>query len=108
MEAVRLAVLLLPSRHSSSLRTVRAGMCLYVAMFVPYAVLQAMTLGKLAKLSDSSLDRDVALVCMRVARLWGQTVVTCGPPTGLDRNARQVVQTPKNQVRVWSVDGCEP
>jgi hypothetical protein len=61
------STLLLRWRHSSSLRTVRAGMCLYVAMFVPYAVLQATTLGKLAKLKDSSLDRDVAQISSSAA-----------------------------------------
>jgi hypothetical protein len=67
VQAVVLAARLLRSRHSSSLRTVRAGMCLYVAMFVPYAVLQATTLGKLAKLSDSSLDRDAAQISSSAA-----------------------------------------
>jgi hypothetical protein len=67
VQAVVLAARLLRWRHSSSLRTVRAGMCLYVAMFVPYAVLQATTLGKLAKLSDSSLDRDVAQISSSAA-----------------------------------------
>jgi hypothetical protein len=67
VQAVVLAARLLRSRHSSSLRTVRAGMCLYVAMFVPYAVLQATTLGKLAKLSDSILDRDAAQISSSAA-----------------------------------------
>ena len=67
VQAVVLAARLLRWRHSSSLRTVRAGMCLYVAMFVPYAVLQATTLGKLAKLKDSSLDRDVAQISSSAA-----------------------------------------
>ena len=67
MQAIVLAARLLRWRHSSSLRTVRAGMCLYVAMFVPYAVLQATTLGKLAELSDSSLDRDVAQISSSAA-----------------------------------------
>jgi len=60
--AVQAAVLtarLMRSLRSSSLRTVRAGMCLYVAMFVPYAVLQATTLSKLAGLSGSSVDLDL-------------------------------------------------
>jgi hypothetical protein len=67
VQAVVLAARLLRSRHSISLRTVRAGMCLYVAMFVPCAVLQATTLGKLAKLSDSSLDRDAAQISSSAA-----------------------------------------
>ena len=55
-------------RHNSSLRTVRTGMCLYVAMFVPYAVLQATTLGMLAKLSEDSLDlQDVARISSSAA-----------------------------------------
>ena len=40
---------------------------MWLAMFVPYAVLQATTLGKLAKLSDSSLDRDVAQISSSAA-----------------------------------------
>jgi len=67
VQAVVLAARLLRSRHSSSLRTVRAGMCLYVVMFAPYAVLQATTLGKLADLSDSSLDRDAAQISSSAA-----------------------------------------
>lgn len=58
--AAVLAVRLVRSRHSSSIRFVHSGMCLYVAMFVPYAVLQATSLGYLATLNDdrSSLGRD--------------------------------------------------
>jgi hypothetical protein len=61
--AAVLAVRLLRSRHTFSLRTVRVGMCVYVAMFVPYAGLQAATLGQLATLNSqgsSSIARAAA------------------------------------------------
>jgi hypothetical protein len=67
LQGIVLTVRLLRSRHSSSLRTVRSGMCLYVAMFVPYAVLQATTLGKLASLNDSILDRSVTQISSSAA-----------------------------------------
>jgi uncharacterized membrane protein (Fun14 family) len=68
VQAVVLAARLVRSRHNSSLRTVRMGMCLYVAMFVPYAVLQATTLGMLAKLSEDSLNlQDVARISSSAA-----------------------------------------
>jgi predicted PurR-regulated permease PerM len=70
LQAVVLAARLVRSRHSSSLRAVRTGMCLYVALFVPYAVLQATTLVKLAALSDrsnGSLDRDAAQISSSAA-----------------------------------------
>ena len=51
------------------MRLVRFGMCLYVAMFIPYAVLQAITLGKLATLNDdrSSLGRDTVRISSSAA-----------------------------------------
>jgi hypothetical protein len=68
VQAVVLVARLVRLRHNSSLRTVRTGMCLYVAMFVPYAVLQATTLGMLAKLSEDSLDlQDVARISSSAA-----------------------------------------
>jgi hypothetical protein len=57
MIAAVLTARLVRSRHTSSMRFVRFGMCLYVAMFVPYAVLQVITLGKLATLND---DRSIS------------------------------------------------
>jgi hypothetical protein len=50
--AAVLSVRLLRSRHSFSLRAVHVGSCVYVAMFVPYAVLQAVTLSQLAFLAN--------------------------------------------------------
>ena len=51
------------------MRFVRFGMCLYVAMFVPYAVLQAINLVKLASLINdrSSVGRDVVRISSSAA-----------------------------------------
>jgi hypothetical protein len=46
--AVVLAVRLLRSWRTASLRFLHTGVCVYVAIFIPYAVLQAVTLGMLA------------------------------------------------------------
>ena len=69
MIAAALTARLVRSRHTSSMRFVRFGMCLYVAMFVPYAVLQAITLGKLATLNNdrSSLGRDTVRISSSAA-----------------------------------------
>jgi hypothetical protein len=58
--AVVLTVRLVRSRRTAYQRTVRVGICLYVSTFVPYAVLQAVTLSELANLNNrsvNSLDR---------------------------------------------------
>ncbi len=69
MIAAVLTVRLVRSRHDSSMRFVRSGMCLYVAMFIPYAVLQAITLGKLATLNNdrSSIGRDTVRISSSAA-----------------------------------------
>jgi hypothetical protein len=69
MIAAVLTVRLVRSRHTSSMRFLRSGMCLYVAMFIPYAVLQAITLGKLATLNNdrSSLGRDTVRISSSAA-----------------------------------------
>jgi hypothetical protein len=69
MIATVLTARLVRSRHTSSMRFVRFGMCLYVAMFVPYAVLQAITLGKLATLNNdrSSVGRDTVRISSSAA-----------------------------------------
>jgi hypothetical protein len=71
VQAAFLTARLMRLLRGRSLRTVRAGMCLYIAMFVPYAVLQAITLSKLAGLSDSSVDlaleRNAAQLLSRAA-----------------------------------------
>jgi hypothetical protein len=54
--AAVLTVRLLRSRHTFSLRAVHVGMCVYVAMFVPYAALQAATLGESANLNSQGSD----------------------------------------------------
>jgi hypothetical protein len=54
--AAVLTVRLLRSRHTFSLRAVHVGMCVYVAMFVPYGALQAATLGESANLNSQSSD----------------------------------------------------
>jgi hypothetical protein len=73
MIAAVLTVRLVRSRHSSSMRFVRSGMCLYVAMFIPYAVLQAITLGKLATLNNdrSSIGRDTVRISAAFAAFFG-------------------------------------
>jgi hypothetical protein len=60
---------LVRSRHTSPMRFVRFGMCLYVAMFVPYAVLQAISLGKFATLNNdrSGLGRDTVRITSSAA-----------------------------------------
>jgi hypothetical protein len=69
MIAAVLTARLVRSRHTSSMRFVRSGMCLYVAMFVPYAVLQAISLGKFATLNNdrSSLGRDTVRISSSAA-----------------------------------------
>jgi hypothetical protein len=70
LQAAVLAARLLRRRRSSCERAVRTGTCVYVALFVPYAVLQAITLAKLAALSgrsDGSLDRDAAQISSSAA-----------------------------------------
>jgi hypothetical protein len=54
--AAVLVVRLVRARHAFSLRTVHIGTCVYVAMFVPYAALQAVTLGQLGYLKDKGSD----------------------------------------------------
>ncbi len=51
-----MVVRLVRARHAFSLRTVHTGTCVYVAMFVPYAALQAVTLGQLGFLNDKGSD----------------------------------------------------
>jgi len=68
--AAVLTVRLLRSRHTFSLRAVHVGMCVYVAMFVPYAALQAATLGELATLNNegaSSIARAAAQISSSAA-----------------------------------------
>jgi len=48
--AIVLTVRLVRARHTFSLRAVHVIVCVYVSMFVPYAVLQAASLGQLATL----------------------------------------------------------
>jgi len=50
------AVRLMRARHIFSLRAVHFGVCLYVSMFVPYAALQAATLGQLATLNNQGAN----------------------------------------------------
>jgi hypothetical protein len=56
LAAVVLVVRLVRSRHAFSLRTVHTGTCIYVAIFVPYAALQAVTLGQLGYLNNRGVD----------------------------------------------------
>jgi hypothetical protein len=56
LAAAVLVVRLVRARHAFSLRTVHIGTCVYVAMFVPYAALQAVTLGQLGYLKDKGSD----------------------------------------------------
>jgi len=68
--AAVLTVRLLRSRHTFSLRAVHVGMCVCVAMFVPYAALQAATLGELATLNyqgSSSIARAAAQISSSAA-----------------------------------------
>ena len=68
--AAVLTVRLLRSRHTFSLRAVHVGMCVYVAMFVPYAALQAATLGESANLNSqgsNSLARAAAQISTSAA-----------------------------------------
>jgi hypothetical protein len=68
--AAVLTVRLVRSRHAFSLRAVHFGMCVYVAMFVPYAALQAATLGELGTLNNqasSSIARAAAQISSSAA-----------------------------------------
>ena len=68
--AAVLTVRLTRSRHTFSLRAVHVGMCVYVAMFVPYAALQAATLGESANLNSqgsNSLARAAAQISTSAA-----------------------------------------
>jgi hypothetical protein len=68
--AAVLTVRLVRARHTFSLRAVYVGMCVYVAMFVPYAALQAATLGELATLNSqgsSSIARAAAQISSSAA-----------------------------------------
>jgi len=68
--AAVLTVRLLRSCHTFSLPAVHVGMCVYVAMFVPYAALQAATLGELATLNNqgsSSIARAAAQISSSAA-----------------------------------------
>jgi hypothetical protein len=51
-----LVVKLVRARHTFALRTVHTGTCVYVAMFIPYAALQAATLGQLGFLNSQGAD----------------------------------------------------
>ncbi len=64
--AVVVAVRMVRARRSASLRTVHAGMCMYVATFAPYALLQAITLSELAK-SNDSLNRATTEISSSIA-----------------------------------------
>ncbi len=67
--ALVLTVRFIRARHTF-LRAVRTSLCLYVALFVPYAVLQAVTLGQFATLNNqgaNSLARTSAQVSSSVA-----------------------------------------
>ena len=64
--AVVIAVRMVRARRSASLRTVHAGMCMYVATFAPYALLQAITLSELAK-SNDSLNRATTEISSSIA-----------------------------------------
>ena len=68
--AAVLTVRLMRARHTFSLRAVHVGMCVYVAMFVPYAALQAAALGELATLNNqgsSSIARAAAQISTSAA-----------------------------------------
>ncbi len=68
--AIALTVRLMRSRANSSLRTVHYGICLYVALFAPYAALQAVTLIQLASLNSrgaNSLDRAATQISSSAA-----------------------------------------
>ena len=55
-----LVVKLVRARHTFALRTVHTGTCVYVAMFVPYAVLQAVTLSQLAFLANLDAKQSIS------------------------------------------------
>jgi hypothetical protein len=68
--AVALTVRLVRSRRTASSRSAHAGTCLYVAMFLPYAALQATTLSELASLNSrgaNSLDRAATQISSSAA-----------------------------------------
>jgi hypothetical protein len=67
--ALVVTIRLVRSYRSSSLRTVQLGMCVRVALYVPYAILQAATLGQLATLYKNGfqLDRDATEISARAA-----------------------------------------
>jgi hypothetical protein len=54
--AVVFAFKLVRARHTFSLHVVHTGTCMYVVLFVPYAVLQAWTLGQLGFLNFKGSD----------------------------------------------------
>jgi hypothetical protein len=56
LTAVVLFARLVRLRHTFSLRAVHVGTCIYVAMFVPYAALQVLTLVQLGYLNDRGAD----------------------------------------------------
>ena len=64
--AVVITLRMLRSRRYASPRIVHAGMCLYVATFAPYALLQAITLSELAKPNDS-LNRATTQISSSIA-----------------------------------------
>ena len=72
--AAVLTVSLTRSRRTLLLRAVHGGMCVYVAMFVPYADLQAATLGESANLNgqrSNSLARAAAQIGSSAAAFFG-------------------------------------
>jgi len=64
--AAVLTVRLVHARRAFSLRAVHVGMCVYVAMFVPYAALQAATLGGLATLNSQG-SRSIARATAQIS-----------------------------------------
>jgi hypothetical protein len=66
VSAVVLVLRLVRLRHAFSLRIVHTGTCVYVAMFAPYAALQAWTLGQLGYLNDRGFE-SVARASVQVS-----------------------------------------
>ena len=61
--SVCLVVILVRSRHAFSVRPFHSGICVYIASFVPYALLKAVAVGRLleAKTQEEQLTAGVML-----------------------------------------------